>query len=169
MAQLRLAVEKDERRRSTGTWDAANATCLTLLLTSPTYCGSFLIGSLKVPQMKEKPHLYSYSYTLWINFCQIHDMMLKYSARYEGVFQLANVSHFIGPLSLTLHDHTECPQQWSRKKENKKIIFKHFCQFSRWPRRRAKSGVVNLSIAATSAFSICGKFQTKLFGFSFSL
>lgn len=53
MAQLRLAEEKDERPRSTGTWDAANATCFTLL-TSPTYCGSFLIGSLKVPQMKFK-------------------------------------------------------------------------------------------------------------------
>lgn len=96
--------------------------------------------------------------------------MLKYYAKYDGDFlfsvahyQLSNTSHFISPLSL----NTQCPQQWTHKKKKKyKIIFKHFCQFSRWL-RRAKSGVANLSIAATT-FSIFCKFQTKLFGFPFN-
>lgn len=42
MAQLRLGRVRGERRRSTGTWDAANATCFTIP-TAATYSGfSFL-------------------------------------------------------------------------------------------------------------------------------
>lgn len=171
MAQLRLAEEKDERRRSTGTWDAANATCFTLLLTSPTYCGSFLIGSLKAPQMKFKkghictsiPMLYELTSVKSMTWCSNTARVTKGSLNLRTYRIL--LAHYRWLYTTTQSVCNNGPA----KKENKKIIFKHFCQFSRWPRRRAKSGVVNLSIAATSAFSICGKFQTKLFGFSFSL
>lgn len=138
MAQLRLAEEKDERRRSTGTWDAANVTCFTLL-TSPTYCGSFLKGSLKVLPASHRwnsrkatwlVHTFVQLFqALWINFCQIHDMMLKYYARYEEVFQLSNVSHFIGPLSLTLHDHTVTATMDPQKKKIQKLFSSIFANF----------------------------------------
>lgn len=167
MAQLRLAEEKDERPRSTGTWDAANATCFTLL-TSPTYCGSFLIGSLKVPQMKFKkgtrictaiPMLYELTSVKSMTWCSntARDTKRSFNLRTYRIL----LAHYRWLYTTTQSVCNNGPG----KKENKKIIFKHFCQFSRWPRRRARRAWSTSALRQPQLFLYVENFKQSFSGF----